>query len=234
MLIVQRPQIEEERVSDDGRGSSLNRSNRDSATRWAIPCAVPAGPYPRCRHHLRADRGVQHEFSTMEGVVEDVVDFILNLKQVVIRVESEEPQTLYLSAKGKQDVTAGDLKVPPGSRSSTRICTSPASRRPAARGRDDRRARRRLPQRRPQQEERHHRGHSDRLDLLAGPQGLLQGGEHPGRSDDQLRQAHSRRRDQRRRHPGRGDVLGRQDAARTARLVRRPGRGRRASSLATW
>ena len=50
----------------------------------------------------------------MDGVVEDVVDFILNLKQVVIRVESDEPQTLYLSAKGKQDVTAGDLKVPAG------------------------------------------------------------------------------------------------------------------------
>jgi DNA-directed RNA polymerase subunit alpha len=60
---------------------------------------------------IRID-GVQHEFSTIEGVVEDVVDFILNLKQVVLRIDVDEPQTLYLSAKGKGEVTAGDLKAP--------------------------------------------------------------------------------------------------------------------------
>jgi len=58
--------------------------------------------------------GVQHEFSTVEGVVEDVVDFILNLKQVVLRIDSDEQQTLYLSASGKGAVTAGDIKVPAG------------------------------------------------------------------------------------------------------------------------
>ncbi|MFV1999765.1 MAG: DNA-directed RNA polymerase subunit alpha, partial [Acidimicrobiia bacterium] len=58
--------------------------------------------------------GVQHEFSTMEGVIEDVVDFILNLKQVVLRIDVDEAQTLYLSAKGKGDVTAADLKAPAG------------------------------------------------------------------------------------------------------------------------
>jgi DNA-directed RNA polymerase subunit alpha len=58
--------------------------------------------------------GVQHEFSTVEGVVEDVVDFILNLKQVVVRIDADDLQTLYLSAKGKGEVTAGDLKVPAG------------------------------------------------------------------------------------------------------------------------
>jgi DNA-directed RNA polymerase subunit alpha len=50
----------------------------------------------------------------MEGVVEDVVDLILNLKQVVLRIDSEETQTLYLSAKGKGDVAAADLKAPAG------------------------------------------------------------------------------------------------------------------------
>ncbi len=49
----------------------------------------------------------------MEGVVEDVVDFILNLKQVVLRMETDSA-TMYLSAKGKADVSAGDLKVPAG------------------------------------------------------------------------------------------------------------------------
>jgi DNA-directed RNA polymerase subunit alpha len=50
----------------------------------------------------------------VDGVVEDVVDFILNLKQVVLRIEADDVQTLYLSAKGKGEVTAGDLKVPAG------------------------------------------------------------------------------------------------------------------------
>jgi len=59
--------------------------------------------------------GVQHEFSTVDGVVEDVVDLILNLKQVVLRIESSDPQPiLYLSAKGKGEVTAGDIKCPAG------------------------------------------------------------------------------------------------------------------------
>ena len=58
--------------------------------------------------------GVHHEFSTIEGVVEDVVDFILNLKRVVLRIEAEGSQTLYLSAKGAGEVTASDLKVPAG------------------------------------------------------------------------------------------------------------------------
>ena len=57
---------------------------------------------------------MQHEFSTIEGVVEDVVDFILNLKQVVLRIDVDEPQTLYLSASGKGEATAGDIKAPAG------------------------------------------------------------------------------------------------------------------------
>ncbi len=115
MLIVQRPQIEEEAVSDDrsrfiveplepGFGYTLGNTLRRT-----LLARIPGAAITSVRIE-----GVQHEFSTMEGVVEDVVDFILNLKQVVIRVESDEPQTLYLSAKGKQDVTAGDLKVPAG------------------------------------------------------------------------------------------------------------------------
>jgi len=58
--------------------------------------------------------GVQHEFSTIDGVVEDVVDFILNLKQVVLRIDADEQQTLYLSAKGSGTVTAADIKAPAG------------------------------------------------------------------------------------------------------------------------
>jgi DNA-directed RNA polymerase subunit alpha len=60
--------------------------------------------------------GVQHEFSTIPGVVEDVVDIILNIKRIVIEMDGMDQQTLYLSTKGAGDVTAKDLKLPAGVR----------------------------------------------------------------------------------------------------------------------
>jgi DNA-directed RNA polymerase subunit alpha len=58
--------------------------------------------------------GVEHEFSTVPGVVEDVVDIILNIKRIVIKMEGVDEHTLYLSAKGPGEVKAGDLKLPAG------------------------------------------------------------------------------------------------------------------------
>jgi DNA-directed RNA polymerase subunit alpha len=58
--------------------------------------------------------GVEHEFSTIPGVVEDVVDIILNIKRIVVRLEDTDTQTLYLSAKGAGEVKAGDMKLPAG------------------------------------------------------------------------------------------------------------------------
>lgn len=55
--------------------------------------------------------GVSHEFSTIEGVKEDVITILLNLKKVRIKMLSTEPQTLTLHVKGAKDVTAGDIKV---------------------------------------------------------------------------------------------------------------------------
>jgi DNA-directed RNA polymerase subunit alpha len=56
--------------------------------------------------------GVQHEFSTIEGVMEDVVEIILNLKQFRFRLHEEGPFTITLSAKGERDVTGADFKTP--------------------------------------------------------------------------------------------------------------------------
>jgi DNA-directed RNA polymerase subunit alpha len=58
--------------------------------------------------------GVEHEFSTIKGVVEDVVDMILNIKRIVVKMDDVDLQTLYLSAKGPAEVTAGDIKLPAG------------------------------------------------------------------------------------------------------------------------
>lgn len=54
---------------------------------------------------------VAHEFSTIEGVKEDVVEIILNLKKLRFRVYSDEPQFLILTKKGKGAVTAADIKT---------------------------------------------------------------------------------------------------------------------------
>ncbi len=53
--------------------------------------------------------GVLHEFSTISGVVEDTVDLLLNLKGLPIKLNTEDPKVLSLSASGAKEVTAGDI-----------------------------------------------------------------------------------------------------------------------------
>lgn len=55
--------------------------------------------------------GVSHEFSTIEGVKEDVITILLNLKKMRIEMISDEPQTINLKIKGIKEVTAGDVQV---------------------------------------------------------------------------------------------------------------------------
>ncbi len=57
-------------------------------------------------------KGVDHEFSTLKGVKEDIVNIILNLKLIRFKFVNDEPQTVELKIKGIKDVTAGDIKVP--------------------------------------------------------------------------------------------------------------------------
>lgn len=116
MLIVQRPQIEELQETETrsrfvveplepGFGYTLGNTLRRT-----LLSRIPGAAITTVRIE-----GVQHEFSTVDGVVEDVVDLLLNLKQVVLRIDASEAQhTLYLSAKGKGEVTAGAIKCPAG------------------------------------------------------------------------------------------------------------------------
>ena len=54
--------------------------------------------------------GVLHEFSTVEGVTEDVTQIILNLKKVSLKLDSEEQKDLEIDVKGPAEVTAGDIQ----------------------------------------------------------------------------------------------------------------------------
>lgn len=56
--------------------------------------------------------GVEHEFSTLAGVKEDVINIILNLKKVRFKAVNDEVYTVELKTKGVKDVTASDIKIP--------------------------------------------------------------------------------------------------------------------------
>ena len=53
--------------------------------------------------------GVMHEYSTIPGVREDVVEILLNLKNLALKMGSDEPRTLRIEANEAGEVTAGDI-----------------------------------------------------------------------------------------------------------------------------
>jgi DNA-directed RNA polymerase subunit alpha len=55
--------------------------------------------------------GVQHEFSTIPGVKEDVTEIILNLKKLSLKLHANTQKTVYIEAKGEGEITAADIKI---------------------------------------------------------------------------------------------------------------------------
>ena len=55
--------------------------------------------------------GIQHEFSTIPGITEDVTEIVLNVKGIIARLHSETPKTIYIEASGEGEITAGDIKT---------------------------------------------------------------------------------------------------------------------------
>ena len=115
MLIAQRPTLSEEVVDDyrsrfvieplePGFGYTLGNSLRRTLLS-SIPGAAVTS--------IKID-GVLHEFSTFPGVKEDVTEIILNLKELVVSSEQDEPVTMYLRKSGPGAVTAGDIAPPAG------------------------------------------------------------------------------------------------------------------------
>lgn len=115
MLIAQRPTLSEEVVAENrsrfiieplepGFGYTLGNSLRRTLLS-SIPGAAVTS--------IRID-GVLHEFTTVPGVVEDVSDIILNIKELVVSSEHDEPITAFLRKQGAGEVTAADITVPAG------------------------------------------------------------------------------------------------------------------------
>ena len=115
MLITQRPALTEESVNEyrsrfvieplePGFGYTLGNSLRRTLLS-SIPGAAVTS--------IKID-GVLHEFTTVPGVKEDVTELILNIKQLVISSENDEPVTMYLRKQGPGTVTAADIAPPAG------------------------------------------------------------------------------------------------------------------------
>lgn len=60
--------------------------------------------------------GVNHQFSTLAGLQEDIIDFVLNLKGVAFEKSDEGPVTVTINQKGKKEITAADIECPAGVR----------------------------------------------------------------------------------------------------------------------
>ena len=58
--------------------------------------------------------GVQHEFSTVPGVTEDVTEIVLNVKQLIVKLHSQGVKTVFIDAVGPCEIKAGDIKADGG------------------------------------------------------------------------------------------------------------------------
>ncbi len=113
MLVIQRPSVEALTDEDDrhqrfaisplepGFGHTIGNSLRRTLLS-SIPGAAVV--------QVRFDDAL-HEFDTIAGCTEDVTDILLRLKDLVLRVHSDEPVTLRLDVRGPAEVTAGDLQT---------------------------------------------------------------------------------------------------------------------------
>ena len=115
MLIAQRPGLTEDQVEEfrsrfvieplePGFGYTIGNS-----VRRTLLSSIPGAAVTSIRIE-----GVLHEFSTVPGVTEDVIDIILNLKELVVSSEHDEPVPMYLRKRGPGPVTAADIASPAG------------------------------------------------------------------------------------------------------------------------
>ena len=113
MIEMEKPNIECTQISEDGRYGKfvvgpLERGYGTTIGNSLRRILLASLPGAACTS-IKID-GVQHEFSTVPGVLEDVTEIILNLKKMAIKLHSDGVKTVYIDAKGAQEITAGDIK----------------------------------------------------------------------------------------------------------------------------
>lgn len=116
MLESLNTKIEIVELSDDGNYGKFTMTPMESgygttlgnSLRRVLLSSIPGAAISK----IKFDEGVQHEFSTVKGVMEDVTEIILNIKGIYIKklTESEDPINLRLDIVGPKIVTAGDIE----------------------------------------------------------------------------------------------------------------------------
>ena len=111
MLVMQRPTVEPITEEEGNRQRfAIGPLDPVSVTPSATRCGAPScRPSPAAITQVRFDDAL-HEFD-IPGVVEDVTDIILNLKDIVLVSHSDEPVTLRLDVRGPADITARDIQL---------------------------------------------------------------------------------------------------------------------------
>jgi DNA-directed RNA polymerase subunit alpha len=115
VLIAQRPTLSEEVISENrsrfiieplepGFGYTLGNSMRRT-----LLSSIPGAAVTSIRV-----AGALHEFTTLEGVKEDLTDIVLNIKNLVFSSDSDEPAVVYIRKSGAGPVTGADIAVPSG------------------------------------------------------------------------------------------------------------------------
>ena len=115
MLIAQRPVLSEEVVSENrsrfiieplepGFGYTLGNSLRRT-----LLSSIPGAAVTSIRV-----AGALHEFTTLEGVKEDLTDIVLNIKNLVLSSDNDEPTVAYIRKSGSGKITGADVAVPAG------------------------------------------------------------------------------------------------------------------------
>lgn len=120
MFGIEKPKIQCVKVADDNSFGSfviepLERgygTTLGNALRRVLLSSLPGAAVTSVKIS-GVDGDIQHEFSTTPGVVEDITDIILNLKGISVKMNCDEPRTIYVDAKGECTVTAGDIKCDP-------------------------------------------------------------------------------------------------------------------------
>ena len=132
--------------------------------------------------------GIQHEFSTVPGVTEDVSELILNLKTLSAKLYSDQPKTVMLDVKGPAEVKAKDIAIDDELEFiDPEMHIATLNEDAHLQMHADHRQGPRIRERGKEQVSQHaHRGHSDRLHLHPHPQGQLHGDRYPRGPDHRL------------------------------------------------
>ncbi len=115
MLIAQRPTLTEKVIADNRSQFSLKPLEPGfgytlgNSLRRTLLSSIPGAAITSLRFE-----GVLHEFTTIEGVKEDVTEILLNLKSLVVSSENDEPVIMYLRKSGAGAVTGADIAPPAG------------------------------------------------------------------------------------------------------------------------